>query len=156
MDHEPKAKSQDLKGKQRVVTFKVEEEMAAFLDDMPNKSEFIRKAILSALMEPCPVCQGKGSVPRSLRRDLETLFEKQQFVPCSYCGYEFPLDQEKARRGADDKMRLKQYLGGGEFYCNDCFSKTLACENCGEHVAETRMGNHMRRHGQRRRIIRHV
>src|SRR3569832_2692358 len=80
---------------QRVVTFKVEEEVAAFLDAMPNKSDFIRKALLSALLEPCPICNGKGSVPRSLRHDLERIFRKQEFVPCSFCGFDFPLDTEK-------------------------------------------------------------
>lgn len=134
------------KHKQRVVTFKVEEEFAAFLDEMPNKSEFIRKALLSALMEPCPVCNGKGSVPQSLRRDLEEVFKKQQFVPCSYCGYDFPLGAEKTRNSPKDRERLKQYLGGGEFYCDDCFPKTLTCEDCGEHVSQTRMGSHRMRH----------
>ena len=41
------------KSKQRVVTFKADEDLAVFLDAMPNKSEFIRKALLSALLEPC-------------------------------------------------------------------------------------------------------
>ncbi|HEY3322607.1 MAG TPA: hypothetical protein VGP72_19275 [Planctomycetota bacterium] len=126
----------------KVVTFKVESEVAEFLDAMPNKSEFIRKALLSALLEPCPVCNGKGSVPRSLRRDLETIFSKQQLVPCSYCGYDFPLGTEKARKGAGDRERLRQYLGGGDFYCDDCFTKTETCRDCGQHVAHSRMSSH--------------
>lgn len=134
------------KTKQRIVTFKAEEDLAAFLDSMPNKSEFIRRALFSALMEPCPVCQGKGSVPRSLRADLQKIFDKRQFVPCSFCGYEFPLDAEKQRRGNDDKARLKQYFGGGDFFCDDCYPKTQPCEDCGEHVPETRMAGHMRKH----------
>ncbi len=139
-------RNEPLKSKHRVVTFKVEEDVAAFLDDLPNKSDFIRKALLSALLEPCPVCQGKGSVPRSLRADLEQIFGKQTFVPCSFCGYEFPLATEKTRKEPIDKERLKQYADGGDFYCHDCYSKTQACEDCGEHVVETRMVNHKRRH----------
>ena len=141
-----KNKSNPAKSKQRIVTFKVEEDVAAFLDSMPNKSEFIRKALLSALLEPCPVCNGKGSVPRSLRRDLETIFQKQQLVPCSFCGYDFPLTTEKSLTGLHDRERLRQYLGGGDFYCDDCFSKTQTCEDCGQHVAEPRMSNHKREH----------
>ncbi|HLX65052.1 MAG TPA: hypothetical protein VKX17_27525 [Planctomycetota bacterium] len=136
------------RAKQRIVTFKAEEDLAAFLDSMPNKSDFIRKALLAALMEPCPVCHGKGSVPRSLRADLQKIFDKHEFVPCSFCGYEFPLDTEKKRRGDDDKERLKQYLNGGEFFCDDCYPKTQECEDCGQHVAETRMVGHMRKHAK--------
>ncbi len=151
MSRAPKDKADDAKIKQRVVTFKVEDEIAAFLDAMPNKSEFIRKALLAALMEPCPICQGKGSVPRSLRRDLEVIFEKQQSVPCAFCGYAFPLEIEKQRSGSNDKRRLKQYLSGGEFFCDDCFTKTQACEDCGVHVAEIRMVTHKRQHGSKAR-----
>lgn len=133
------------KSKHRIVTFKVEEGLAAHLDSMPNKSEFIRKALLAALLEPCPVCQGKGSVPRGLRTDLEKLFRKSEFVPCSYCGYEFPLAAEKQRNGAADKTRLEQYKSGGEFFCGDCFPKTQECADCGEHVAGTRMAGHKKR-----------
>jgi len=130
------------RSKHRIVTFKAEEDLAAYLDSMPNKSDFIRKALLSALMEPCPVCQGKGSVPRSLRADLEKIFAKSEFVPCSFCGYEFPLKAEQQRKGDDAKTRLKQYMSGGEFYCDDCFPKTQECSDCGEHVAGTRMAGH--------------
>jgi hypothetical protein len=132
--------------KQRVVTFKVEEGLAAFLDDLPNKSDFIRKALLSSLLEPCPVCHGTGSVPRSLRRELEHMFHKREFVPCSVCGYEFPLSFERSRKAPEDRTRLRQYLGGGDFYCDDCFSKTKPCARCGEHVAQARMTAHKRRH----------
>ena len=151
MRQHSKDKPQELKAKQRVVTFKVEDDVASFLDAMPNKSEFIRKALLAALLEPCPVCHGKGSVPRSLRRDLEIIFGGEKFIPCSFCGYDFPLGTEKGLPGGDDRVRLKQYLSGGDFYCNDCFSKTQACEDCGEHVIETRMGNHKRLHGRKAR-----
>ena len=33
--------------KKQIVAFKVEDELAEFLDALPNKSEFIRKAILA-------------------------------------------------------------------------------------------------------------
>ncbi|MCY3021538.1 MAG: hypothetical protein NTW87_21195 [Planctomycetota bacterium] len=132
------------------MTFKVAADVAAFLDGMPNKSDFIRKALLSALLEPCPVCHGKGSVPRSLRLDLQRLFQKHQFVPCSFCGYEFPLGSERSHKSESDRERLRQYLGGGDFYCNDCFSKTETCADCGERVAHPRMHGHRRKHRKRR------
>lgn len=135
--------------KQRVVTFKVEEEVAVFLAGLPNKSEFIRKALLSALLEPCPICHGRGSVPRSLRRDLEKILRKQQFVACSFCGYQFPLNSVRLGKGPADRERLRQYLGGGDFYCDDCFGKTKTCARCGEHVVQGRMNTHRRKHHRR-------
>jgi len=149
-----KGKVDPAKSMHRVVTFKVEEEVAAFLDAMPNKSDFIRKALLNALLEPCPICNGKGSVPRSLAADLEMIFKKREFVPCSFCGYEFPLDSEKSRKGAADRERLRQYLGGGDFYCGDCYGKTQECSDCGEHVVEKRMTNHKKHHKVTRDQIR--
>ena len=53
-------------GKTAVVAFKVEEELAQLLDKLPNKSAFIRKAIAAQLGVACPLCQGKGVVPRGV------------------------------------------------------------------------------------------
>src|SRR6476469_5136244 len=41
--------------KSQIVAFKVEEELAKFLDNLPNKSEFIRKAILAQFGMTCPL-----------------------------------------------------------------------------------------------------
>ena len=45
-------------GKSQIVAFKVEDELADFLDKLPNKSEFIRKAIAAQLGVACPLCRG--------------------------------------------------------------------------------------------------
>ena len=52
--------------KTEVVAFKVEAELAEFLNKLPNKSAFIRKAIAAQLGVSCPLCQGKGVVPRGV------------------------------------------------------------------------------------------
>jgi len=46
--------------KREVVAFKVEEELAAILNKLPNKSAFIRKAIVSQLSMACPLCKARG------------------------------------------------------------------------------------------------
>ena len=46
--------------KPRTVAVKVEEELADFLDRLPNKSEFIRQAILAQFGMACPLCSGSG------------------------------------------------------------------------------------------------
>src|SRR4029450_2615239 len=48
--------------KSDIVAFKVEEELAAFLNQLPNKSAFIRKAIAAMMSMACPLCNGAGQV----------------------------------------------------------------------------------------------
>src|SRR5438132_13286210 len=50
--------------KTAVVAFKVEEELADFLNQLPNKSAFIRKAIAAQMSMACPLCHGSGQVTR--------------------------------------------------------------------------------------------
>ncbi len=51
-----------------LVAFKVDDDLAAVLDAMPNKSEFIRAAIQARLAEVCPTCGGTGVKPHSKKR----------------------------------------------------------------------------------------
>ena len=46
----------------RFVGFLASEDLAAQLDQLPNKSAFIRAAILRQLGCPCPLCEGRGTV----------------------------------------------------------------------------------------------
>ena len=43
-----------------VVTFKVDQELAAAMSHIENRSAFIRQAILAALGNSCPLCGGNG------------------------------------------------------------------------------------------------
>jgi hypothetical protein len=49
-----------LGGKQQIVTFKAEEALVEAMEDIPNRSEFIRSAILAALNGVCPLCHVTG------------------------------------------------------------------------------------------------
>jgi hypothetical protein len=48
--------------KEEVITFKVDEEFAEALAGIRNRSDFIRRAVLSALGNTCPVCNGVGAL----------------------------------------------------------------------------------------------
>jgi hypothetical protein len=48
------------KDKQEIITFKVTESLKEAMKGIPNRSEFIRAAILAALDSVCPLCQGTG------------------------------------------------------------------------------------------------
>jgi hypothetical protein len=56
-------------GRQRLVfvAFKVDQILADELNRQPNKSQFIREAILAQLKAICPVCQGDGTVAPGAR-----------------------------------------------------------------------------------------
>src|SRR6476659_4391606 len=62
--------------KTAVVAFKVEEELADLLNKLPNKSAFIRKAIEAQLGMACPLCNGKGVVPRGVHDHYAPLIKQ--------------------------------------------------------------------------------
>lgn len=49
-----------MKKKEGVITFKVNVDMYDVIKDIPNRSEFIRAAIMMALENICPLCNGTG------------------------------------------------------------------------------------------------
>lgn len=54
-------------GKHEIITFKADEALRDALKGMPNRSEFIRDAILAALDSACPLCKGTGVLsPRQM------------------------------------------------------------------------------------------
>ena len=77
--------------KTAVVAFKVEEELAEFLNKLPNKSAFIRKAIAAQLGMACPLCDGKGIVPKGVHDHYAQLLEQFNSRHCDGCGDELPL-----------------------------------------------------------------
>jgi len=46
--------------KDEIVTFKADVSLLKAMKGLPNRSEFIRTAILAALDSVCPVCNGTG------------------------------------------------------------------------------------------------
>jgi hypothetical protein len=45
------------------VTFRIDPQLAAALRTLPNQTLFVETALLEALGETCPLCDGKGRVP---------------------------------------------------------------------------------------------
>ena len=72
--------------KTAVVAFKVEEQLAEFLNKLPNKSAFIRKAIAAQLAVACPLCNGKGVVPRGVHDHYAALLNQMNRRHCEGCG----------------------------------------------------------------------
>jgi hypothetical protein len=45
------------------VTFRIDPRLAATLRELPNQTLFVETALLEALGETCPACNGRGKVP---------------------------------------------------------------------------------------------
>ena len=45
------------------VTFRIDPQLAGALRTLPNQTLFVETALLEALGETCPLCDGKGRVP---------------------------------------------------------------------------------------------
>ncbi len=132
-------------GKTEIVAFKVEEELADFLNNLPNKSEFIRRAIVAQCGMTCPLCTGSGVVPRGLHTHYKPIITEQNTRPCERCQelQSFPLNLEGVP--AEDMRRLEQFFRGGPLYCADCFPEVPSCDDCGWHIPHEAAADHMRK-----------
>ena len=132
-------------GKSQIVAFKVEAELADFLDKLPNKSDFIRKAILAQFGMTCPLCAGSGVVPRGVHDHFKAVIADHDERPCDKCKakVEIPLTVDAVPPA--DRERLEQFLRGGPLYCAKCYPTVPPCDDCGWHVAMEKVADHFRK-----------
>jgi hypothetical protein len=130
--------------KTAVVAFKVEKELAELLDKLPNKSAFIRKAIAAQLGVACPLCQGKGVVPRGVHDHYAPLLDELAHRGCDGCGHELNLPRDAGDLDIESRTRLEQFFLGGPLYCDGCYDKAPECSDCGWHIAPERVADHVR------------
>jgi hypothetical protein len=71
--------------KLEIITFKVPESLKEALKGIPNRSEFIRNAILSALESVCPLCKGTGILFPNQREHWEHFSEDHYVRECGEC-----------------------------------------------------------------------
>lgn len=72
-------------GKQQIITFKAEDALVEAMQDIPNRSEFIRSAILAALDGACPLCHGTGVLNANQQRHWQEFSRTHQVQPCEDC-----------------------------------------------------------------------
>src|ERR1051326_4178488 len=94
--------------KTAVVAFKVEADLAEFLNQLPNKSAFIRKAIAAQMSTACPLCNGAGVVTRGLHDHYAPLLQRFKHRSCEGCGHEMSLPSDPGALAAEDRARLEQ------------------------------------------------
>ena len=71
--------------KQDTITFKVDDDLAGIIRRLPNRSDFIRKAILHALDNACPLCQGAGILTPSQKKHWDEFLHDHQVTHCDEC-----------------------------------------------------------------------
>ncbi|MBM4073842.1 MAG: hypothetical protein FJ271_33730 [Planctomycetes bacterium] len=130
--------------KTAVVAFKVEEELAEFLNKLPNKSAFIRKAIAAQMSMACPLCNGSGQVTRWVHEHYAAILKEMASKNCDGCGDKLPVPRDPGDLATDDRTRLEQFFHGGPLYCDDCYDKAPTCDDCGWHIAEGQVEEHHR------------
>lgn len=74
-----------MKKKQKVVTFKMDEELYDIITTMPNRSEFIRTAISAALGTVCPLCNGKGILSQHQKTHWDDIADAHRITRCLEC-----------------------------------------------------------------------
>ena len=73
------------KPKQEIVTFKVDSSLLEVLRELPNRSEFIRRAILNSLDNVCPLCQGSGVLTPNQKKHWDSFLSDHQLAECDDC-----------------------------------------------------------------------
>ena len=73
------------KPKDEVITFKVDEALSEAMSGISNRSSFIRSAILSALGNVCPLCNGTGTMSVSQREHWNEFARHHRLHTCTDC-----------------------------------------------------------------------
>ena len=88
-----------------VLSFRVDHHLAEALNRLPDRSGFIRRAILRAFYRVCPACQGKGVLPEQAAGPIEAFIAEHLPARCECCGFAYPAGDAPRR---------------GSFVCADC------------------------------------
>ena len=74
-----------MKKKQEIITFKVDEDLLKAIKGIPNRSEFIRAALIAALGSVCPLCNGSGMLTTNQKRHWDDFKADHAVEKCNEC-----------------------------------------------------------------------
>ncbi|MBW1723393.1 MAG: CopG family transcriptional regulator [Deltaproteobacteria bacterium] len=74
-----------MKKKQDIITFKVDEDFREIIKGIPNRSEFIRRAVMAALGSVCPLCNGSGMLTPNQKRHWDDFALHHPLKRCRDC-----------------------------------------------------------------------
>ncbi len=72
-------------GRQQILTFKADATLVAAMEGIPNRSEFIRSALLAALEGACPLCRGTGVLSPAQRQHWREFARHHAVETCADC-----------------------------------------------------------------------
>jgi len=71
--------------KTEIVTFKADRSLLAAMKSIPNRSEFIRQAVLAALETSCPLCGGTGILSPHQKEHWNEFASDHNLQRCREC-----------------------------------------------------------------------
>jgi len=71
--------------KAEIVTFQADAALTEAMKGLPNRSEFIRSAVLAALDNVCPLCNGTGLLTAGQKRHWNEFSLDHMVQKCSEC-----------------------------------------------------------------------
>lgn len=74
-----------MRDKAQMVTFKADDALVAAMEGIPNRSEFIRAAVLAALDGVCPLCRGTGVLSPKQREHWHEFARHHAVERCGDC-----------------------------------------------------------------------
>jgi len=78
-----------MKRKVEIITFKVDEGLLKAIKGIPNRSEFIRGAVIAALGVVCPLCSGSGMLSSNQKSHWEEFAVDHSIERCDDCDEPF-------------------------------------------------------------------
>ena len=88
--------------KQTIITFKADDALADILKSIPNRSAFIRSAVLAALDHLCPICRGTGILTPSQKQHWDSFAETHALRECGEChAWHLVCEHDKPHESAD-------------------------------------------------------
>jgi hypothetical protein len=73
------------KDKQEIISFKVPASLNNAMKGIPNRSEFIRSAVLAALYNLCPLCRGTGILMPNQKTHWDDFVQHHRLEECHTC-----------------------------------------------------------------------
>jgi hypothetical protein len=73
------------KNKNEIVTFKADHALLEAMKGIPNRSEFIRSAVMHALESVCPLCQGTGILTPAQKDHWKAFASDHRVEECDDC-----------------------------------------------------------------------
>jgi hypothetical protein len=68
-----------------ITTFKVDASLGEAMRGIPNRSEFIRAAVLAPLENVCPLCEGTGLLSPNPKKHWQAPAATHPVGPCGEC-----------------------------------------------------------------------